>query len=457
MKKFNKSRTKGLGNDVRLYKGKNSSKPKRSVSRKKKSIIYKNPLIKSKSQNKPKKLKNKKSHSPNKIKKLENETPYLTKKIIKLYKKPIKKPEKKKSLTNFLKNLEKKNKSQTRLPKKPSTEKTGKTPLGTTTSFPNLPQKLKSFFLPTAKSSKFQYLQNQSIYAVNTTNGIIRNYNEDRVSVVVNIKPKKGYDINSWPRLSYFSIFDGHGGSSCSDFLKNNLHRYIFQSKYFPLDIPKAIKSGCKKAEEEFYNSKNKNKSGSCGLVAIFCNNKVYIGNVGDCRIIVSEKYGKYIFPLSEDHKPNSKKEKKRILDNKGTVSQTLSNKNIKNPDLPYRVYPGGLSVSRAFGDYYAKDIRFGGNPKVLISTPDVFLYKINDMRTDFFFLGCDGIFDMLTNEDISKSIWNDIKNYRNSNIYNNSEKCEKIVNNVIKLAIKKLSCDNLTCIFIPLNLNIFQ
>jgi len=30
-----------------------------------------------------------------------------------------------------------------------------------------------------------------------------------------------------WPRCSYFGVFDGHGGNKCSDFLKENMHRYV--------------------------------------------------------------------------------------------------------------------------------------------------------------------------------------------------------------------------------------
>ena len=54
-------------------------------------------------------------------------------------------------------------------------------------------------------------------YAVNTHSGISRNYNEDRVSITLNIK-KKGV------RAQFFAIYDGHGGSLCCDYLKDNLH-----------------------------------------------------------------------------------------------------------------------------------------------------------------------------------------------------------------------------------------
>jgi len=30
-----------------------------------------------------------------------------------------------------------------------------------------------------------------------------------------------------WPKCSYFGVFDGHGGSACSDFLKDNMHKFV--------------------------------------------------------------------------------------------------------------------------------------------------------------------------------------------------------------------------------------
>ncbi|MCL0138070.1 hypothetical protein M2T37_27710, partial [Klebsiella pneumoniae] len=48
-------------------------------------------------------------------------------------------------------------------------------------------------------------------YAVNTHHGIARSYNEDRVSITLNIK-KQGI------RAHFFAIYDGHGGSLCCEF-----------------------------------------------------------------------------------------------------------------------------------------------------------------------------------------------------------------------------------------------
>lgn len=66
-------------------------------------------------------------------------------------------------------------------------------------------------------------------YAANTNQGIIRDYNEDRVSIILNIlKPKCKAHLNvEWPQICFFGVFDGHGGSACADFLRDNLHNYV--------------------------------------------------------------------------------------------------------------------------------------------------------------------------------------------------------------------------------------
>jgi protein phosphatase 2C family protein 2/3 len=75
---------------------------------------------------------------------------------------------------------------------------------------------------------------NITAYAVNSNQGILRKYNEDRVSIILNVN-KNGV------KASYFAIYDGHGGSSCCDFLTQNLHQFIFNSKKFPINPRQAI------------------------------------------------------------------------------------------------------------------------------------------------------------------------------------------------------------------------
>lgn len=68
-----------------------------------------------------------------------------------------------------------------------------------------------------------------SAYGANTNQGIIRNYNEDRVAIILNImKPKsKEGKVDHWPKCSFFGIYDGHGGNQCAEFLRDYLHQFV--------------------------------------------------------------------------------------------------------------------------------------------------------------------------------------------------------------------------------------
>ena len=39
-------------------------------------------------------------------------------------------------------------------------------------------------------------------------------------------KPKYKQCAN-WPHVSFFGLYDGHGGSACANFLKDELHNFV--------------------------------------------------------------------------------------------------------------------------------------------------------------------------------------------------------------------------------------
>jgi protein phosphatase PTC2/3 len=71
-------------------------------------------------------------------------------------------------------------------------------------------------------------------------------------------------------------------------------------------------------------------------------------------------------------------------------------------------VFPGRLSVSRTFGDIEAKRPRYGGNPNVIICDPEIRVFKLKD-NFDFFLIGCDGIFERMSNKQIIDCVWDRI------------------------------------------------
>jgi protein phosphatase PTC2/3 len=89
----------------------------------------------------------------------------------------------------------------------------------------------------------------------------------------------------------------------------------------------------------------------------------------------------------------------------------------------PLRVLPGRLSVSRTFGDIEAKLSQFGGNPNVVVATPEITSFKLNTGNHDFIVLGCDGIFDKMSNDDISHCVWNSVTDNKEMKVANNIHK----------------------------------
>ena len=84
-------------------------------------------------------------------------------------------------------------------------------------------------------------------YGANTHNGIIRSYNEDRISIVLDLKrptaSKESWSLDT--KIQFFAVFDGHGGQGCSEFLRDNLHNFVALSKNYPKDLELALRDGC--------------------------------------------------------------------------------------------------------------------------------------------------------------------------------------------------------------------
>ena len=344
-------------------------------------------------------------------------------------------------------------------------------------------------FLPGRISSKSFGLINS--YAANTNQGIDRNYNDDRVKIMINMnRPSNYLSKTPWPLISYFAIFDGHNGDHCAEFLRQNLLQFIYTNPNFPKNIERSIKEAFIKADEEYlknycyihddfnhlmnYNNVEYcNNSGSCGLILLLIDTKIYIANVGDSRCVVSCNNGEIQKDVTRDHKPEFPYEKKRIYNYNGRIyrNETIFHEDIHNKLNskillgPYRVNPGKLSVSRTIGDAKAKLLKFGGMPNIIIPEPDIYTFDFYKDNIDYFILGCDGIFDRLKSKEVfecANVIINKNKELIEKKItYNHSfgtnydrkinmnTTCGNIVDMILRAAMLRKSYDNVTCIII--------
>lgn len=401
-----------------------------------------------------------------------------------------KKPAKKKrfSTTNFpstSKNLEKLGEVD-KVSKRKSSQQVGDCPIAnidsnslksTILSLNLLTKKYDYYELPKFSSKQVGPLKS---FSYNTFQGLFKDYNEDRVSVCSLVKKPSSSKMKTWPKISYFAIFDGHGGEECSEFLKNNYMNYLIENANFPFDIKLSMIESFQKIEDDFFklkckdNLEDSDKSGSCALVSVIFDNKIYIANIGDSRAIMSIGGGTKVKQLTADQKPDNIKEFERALKNgskiylddnddpdrdeskiefikdKAELEKMKEIKENSKEEKIFRVYPSDLAVMRTVGDIKAKKKEFGGIPGTIINIPEVYIFDINS-SDDFIVMGCDGIFDDLSNQEIVNAAWTVFKHRATEKNYDIHELTQEACDLVIKFGLEKQTTDNLSCIIIGL------
>ncbi|XP_041037270.1 integrin-linked kinase-associated serine/threonine phosphatase 2C isoform X1 [Carcharodon carcharias] len=193
-------------------------------------------------------------------------------------------------------------------------------------------------------------------------------------------------------RLSYFAVFDGHGGIRASKYAAQNLHLNL--ARNFPKgevnSIEKTIKKCLlmtfKQTDEGFLKQASSQKpawkDGSTATCVLLVDKDLYVANLGDSRAILcrmNEASKKLTaLPLAKEHNPTQYDERMRIQKAGGTVRDG-------------RVM-GVLEVSRSIGDGQYKHCG-------VISIPDIKRCQLT-LNDRFILLACDGLFKVFSPEE---------------------------------------------------------
>ncbi|MBZ3884244.1 Integrin-linked kinase-associated serine/threonine phosphatase 2C [Sciurus carolinensis] len=193
-------------------------------------------------------------------------------------------------------------------------------------------------------------------------------------------------------RVSYFAVFDGHGGIRASKFAAQNLHQNLIRK--FPkgdvISVERTVKrcllDTFKHTDEEFLKQASSQKpawkDGSTATCVLAVDNTLYIANLGDSRAILcrynEESQRHAALSLSKEHNPTQYEERMRIQKAGGNVRDG-------------RVL-GVLEVSRSIGDGQYK--RCG-----VTSVPDIRRCQLTP-NDRFILLACDGLFKVFTPEE---------------------------------------------------------
>lgn len=182
-------------------------------------------------------------------------------------------------------------------------------------------------------------------------------------------------------RLSFFGVYDGHGGERVALFSGENVHKILAKQAAFKEgNFEQALKDAFLATDRAILQDKRyeDDVSGCTASVALITNTKIYVANAGDSRTVLGVK-GR-AKPLSFDHKPQNEGERNRIVAAGGFVDFGRVN--------------GNLALSRAIGDFeFKKCANLPPEQQIVTAFPDVVVHEITD-DNEFLVVACDGIWD---------------------------------------------------------------
>ena len=117
--------------------------------------------------------------------------------------------------------------------------------------------------------------------------------NEDRVFCVDDMRLLPGISTTlagGTERIACATVFDGHGGDRCSDFLVKSLHLRAAANPQFEgfSNAGSVLLDAFKSCEDEWNEIAEREEefSGSCALACMAMGNDVVLAHAGDCRAV---------------------------------------------------------------------------------------------------------------------------------------------------------------------------
>ena len=280
--------------------------------------------------------------------------------------------------------------------------------------------------------------------------------------------------------IDVFGVFDGHGGKEISKFVSNHFLDELVKNKNLATNMELALKETFIKMdeimqtkegieeikkysrqskEEDDRQSKNEPPNSQMNLISKLMtpkdpeandiymrtgctacvmgvdetSKKIYFANAGDSRVVLCRKG--VAEEMSTDHKPELESEKNRIYKADGWISEGR----VK----------GNLNLTRGFGDLeYKQNKNLKPEEQMITANPDIKIVDYNK-DCDFVILGCDGIWDCLSNQEACDFVAKRLKDTPDI-------KLSKIVEEMLDTIVAKdlynetgVGCDNMTCIIV--------
>ncbi|MQM15073.1 hypothetical protein Taro_048012 [Colocasia esculenta] len=252
-----------------------------------------------------------------------------------------------------------------------------------------------------------------------------REYMEDTHVCIADLAEKFGYNSLDGSAVSFYGVFDGHGGKDAAHFVRDNLPRVIVEDADFPLELEKVVTRSFMETDAQFAQTcslQSALSSGTTALTAMIFGRSLLVANAGDCRAVLS-RIGMAI-EMSKDHRPCCIRERRRVESLGGFVDDGYLN--------------GQLGVTRALGDWHIEGMKMmGGGP--LSAEPELKMITLTK-DDEFLIIGSDGLWDVFRSQnavDFAR---------RRLQAHNDVKMCCR---ELVEEAIKRGAADNLTAVVV--------
>eukprot|EP00040_Diaphanoeca_grandis_P028367 m.164202 g.164202 ORF g.164202 m.164202 type:complete len:393 (+) comp31325_c1_seq4:284-1462(+) len=243
--------------------------------------------------------------------------------------------------------------------------------------------------------------------------------NEDRATAVLDLlgkyaPPATQYQGTTNKQVFFCGVYDGHGGSICSEFLRKNLHINVAKELYTQ-NYHENMKDVLVKVFEETEDTQcTKHAPGSCCVTVMIKGRKVYCADAGDSMaVIYQEVNGKMqMTKLNDRHGVEfSKHEIVRLKAAKAEISEDYETEGAVIARDSRGYFIKALYPTRGFGDADFKELVA---PKpVVVATPtgrgvgyEGPAVELKGKGPFWLLVGCDGLWDFMKEDQITKTMF---------------------------------------------------
>ncbi|KAF4785204.1 protein phosphatase 2C [Colletotrichum scovillei] len=288
---------------------------------------------------------------------------------------------------------------------------------------------------PVVEKSSAKGEDERLLYGVSAMQGWRISMEDAHITILDLLTPGSDEAKKHESKLSFFGVFDGHGGDKVALFAGENIHDIIKKQETFKKgNYEQALKDGFLATDRAILNDPKYEEevSGCTACVGLISDNKIYVANAGDSRSVLGIK-GR-AKPLSQDHKPQLEAEKSRITAAGGFVDFGRVN--------------GNLALSRAIGDFeFKKSAELSPEAQIVTAFPDVETHEISD-DDEFLVIACDGIWDCQSSQAVVEFVRRGIAAKQELD-----KICENMMDNCLASNSETggVGCDNMTMCIIGL------